>query len=203
MLAALTSFAQTNSTIPIKTNALPSAEQIHAAQVAAVKKAMPQYWDWEQDSVSDVVTISLNQYETLYDDDRGVVSLQLDVVAKIAPKKDLPETIGIRLISHTADWKYLDDHDFTIRFDDKKFTPDNPFYSNKVRSDATVIEQVWPDFTIQQFHDIAWSTNVIFKLGYKNFEIPYAARLKWKLLWKYFDFVKSDQDADLQKEIGW
>jgi hypothetical protein len=40
------------------------------------------------------------------------------------------------------------------------------------------------------------------KIGGRNYEIPYEARQKWKLLWKYFDLLKSSQTSDLQKAIG-
>jgi hypothetical protein len=198
MFATLVSSAQTNS--PATTNPPPqTAEQVLAAQKEAVRKAMPQYYTIEQDPVDDTKTISLINYEVLEDVDGA--NLKLDVVAFIHPPKKLPPKISLHLISHSSEWRFLDDHDFTIRFGDQKLSPGDLAYSNKVLDDATVVEHVWPDFTLEQFHQIAWANTVYFKLGYKNYAIPYQTRQKWKLLWKYFDLMKTDSDSDLKKAI--
>ena len=203
-LIAQVGLAQTN--VPA-TNAVPlpsrqlslSTNSPLQAQMDAVDKAMPQYFSFEQDVVSDTKTMSLNEYEILEDTDGA--DLKLDVVAFIHPPSDLPAKISLHIISHSSEWRFLDDHDFTIRFGDKKLSPGNLAYSNKVLDDATVIEHVWPDFTIEQFHDLAWADTVYFKLGYKNYEITPGVRQKWKLLWKYFDLKKHISDEDLKNAI--
>jgi hypothetical protein len=198
-----TNAVQISKILPGLISIIPEPEQHDplAEQREAVKKAMPEFYTIEQDSVDDTKTISLNEYETLeYNDDNH---LKMDVVAFIHPPQKLPDRISLHFISHSSEWRFLDDHDFTIRYDDTKLSVGNLSYANKVLDDATVTEQIWPDFTIQQFHDIAWANSVYIKIGYKNYEIPYDIRQKWKLLWKYFDLQKpSPKEEDLKKAIG-
>ena len=141
-----------------------------------------------------------NDYDQLENEDTA--HLLIDVVCFIHPPKRLPDKISLHIISHSENWRFLENHDFTIRFDDKKLSPGDLAYANKVLSDATVNEQIWPDFTLDQFRQIAWADKVYFKLGYKNYEIPTVTRQKWKLLWKYLDLMKAGQDVDLKKAIG-
>ncbi len=128
--------------------------------------------------------------------------MRVEASAFITPPATMPDSIGLNFRSYSSDWMFLDSHDFMIRYDDQKLTPSNPYYGNKVLDDGSVRETIWPDFTLAQFHDIAWAQSVTVKIGGRNYEIPYEARQKWKLLWKYFDLLKSSQTSDLQKAIG-
>jgi hypothetical protein len=190
------------STVPDKVSPelILSPEQVHAAQLQAVRNAFPQFYDYEKDSVDDSVTISQLEDNYISWSESATIRVSAEVLLK--SPADFPSVIGLHFISHSPEWIFLDDHDFTIRYDNQKLTPDGTYYGNKVLDDATVTETIWPDFTLQQFHDIAWAQAVNVKIGGRNYEIPYEARQKWKLLWKYFDLQKSDRDAALKKAIG-
>lgn len=196
LFAGLNCLAQTNSATTNSASSTP--DQVTASQEQAINKAMPEYFEFDKDPVNDTITISLHEYDVLNGDSGD--SVKMDVVAFVQPPKLFTDKISLHFISQSSDWKYLDDHDFTIRFDDKKLSPDED-YSNKVLDEGGVYESVFPDFTLQQFHDIAWSDSVYVKLGFENFEIPYADRQKWKLLWKYFDMKKNQAEADLNKAV--
>ena len=186
-LLAVSVTAQTNL---VSTNLNRDLEGRYNVVVEAIDK----YFQIKKDAVDDTETISLNNYEELEHTDSAAVSY--DVVAFIHPPKRLPDRISLHLISHSEEWRFLEDHDFTIRFDDKKLSPGNLAYSNKVLRDATVIENIWPDFTLEQFHDIAFANSVFIKFGFRSYEIPTVQRQKWKLFWTYFN-LKQASDISL------
>lgn len=203
MLIALSSPAQTNlvatnSISEPQTNAEATEDEIVSNQLQSVIRAIPQYFDFHKDEVEGTVTISLSNYIDLEDDNGGTV--KLGVVTFVHPPKEVVDYVALYFRSQSPDWKFLDDHDFTIRYDDIKLSPDSD-YSNKILNNGTVYEQFFPNFTLQQFHDIAWADKVFVKLGYANYEIPYADRQKWKLLWKYFDLKKRQATLDSGKAV--
>lgn len=88
-----------------------------------------------------------------------------------------------------------------VRFDDEKLSLDSE-YSNRVISDASVMEHFWPDFTLEQFRKLAFAKYVYVKIGYKNYEILPSDRLKWRLLCKYYEFKLEDQSFDLNNALS-
>ena len=199
-LIAWSSLGQTNSpiTTQVQTNLqVATPEMVLSNQMQAVRRAMPQYFEFSRDEVDQTIAISLNEYMVL-EDDNGA-TLRADVDAFVHPPKEYADKISLHFVSQTSEWRFLDNHNFIIRYDDKTLSPDAD-YSNKIFFGG-VAESFFPDFTLEQFHDIAWADKVFVKLGYLNYEIPYEDRQKWKLLWKYFDLKKKQADADLSKAV--
>ena len=189
--------------ISAQTNKLVSLDKRSPEeQLAAVKAALPQYFETTKDPVTGLLTIDQPQYDISPTD--GGLFIDSEAVVFISSGKTYPEKISIHLHSKTDGWKFLDNHDFAIRYDDKLINMGSLEHHGKIQNDGTVTEGFWADFTPEQFHDIAWGTNVYCKLGYQNFEIKKTDRTKWKLLWKYCDLEQklSKSDAALQKAIG-
>ena len=206
LASAINAGAQTNAPLvitAITNRPVLTPEQTKQAQFAAVARTMPQYYDIAKDSVTEVTTIDQKAYDLLTADSGATINIE--AVSFIPAKEKIPSGISLHLLSHTGEWKYLEYHKFTLRYDDHLFPPLELTDKSSVQTDATVYEQFYPELTLEEFRKVAWANKVYFKLGYENFEIPYQTRQKWKLLWKYYDLMAPDQqaaDAELKKVIG-
>jgi hypothetical protein len=191
--------AHTNS-IPVPVAPAITTNSSLDDQLIAVGNALPQFFSDTLDPVEGTRKIAQINDDTLVNDNAD--ELQLQVVCFLHPPSTVPTSIGLLLTSHTSEWRYLENHEFTIRYDAEKFTPSKTDYYNRIMDDATVTETIWPDLSLEQFHQIAWSEQVYFRVGYKNFEITKPMRQKWKLLWKYFDLQQQKRDAAATASIG-
>lgn len=201
LISIRTAAAQSNAPTGIITNLFKSAtkapELSRERQLEAVQKALPHYFVFDRDPVTDTETISLGNRVRL--ERTRTESMVLDVVFFLHPPQHIPDLISLRIISHSDEWRFLENHAFTIRFDEKRLSPGDLNYDNKIFSGSDLLEQIFADFTLDEFRQIAWATNVVFKFGHENYQIPYADRQHWKLLWKYFDLRKTDSDDELKQ----
>ena len=191
----------------METNILSAGDfQNISNEECAVAKVMPDHFKFNKDIVNETVSLSLLQDDFLEGGDNiyGVrvepptifssariipvggdgFNVNMDVIAMIHAPKHFVDSICLNFVSHTSQWTYLENHDFTARFDTNKiWLP--AAYSNATEGDGTVIEQFFVTFTPKQFHDMAWANVTAVKLGSENYLIPREDRVKWKLLWNY------------------
>jgi len=166
-----------------------------AAQLASASQAMSAYYQISKDPVDGTVTIEQLDYDHLDD------GLGSELVCWLHPPKTYPEQVSLHIHSSSEEWRFLEDHGFTIRADDeRKNYGDQKDYSKVV--DGGVIENFYVDFSMDELHQYAWAHDVWFKLGYKNCQLAYRDRQKWKLLWKYFDLKKQQENMTVSSTIG-
>jgi hypothetical protein len=188
-LSLLNAQAQTNSAFKttLSTNAVqPSNEQ----QLESVRAAMPQYFTIDQDE-NGIKTITQNVEETL--EESSIANMKLKVSTSIFPPSNLPDEIYLHFMAHSDVGHFFDagDPDFEIHFDTNSISLGKLEDKSGGEIDRSTIDLYSANFTLEQFRQIAWANKVYVKLEYKRYEIPPAARQKWKLLWKYFDLLKA------------
>jgi hypothetical protein len=185
LASAVSLMAQTNKIVTISD---------WAGRKEIIANAMNAVFHQEQDQVDDHFTEDQQDYDEL--EYRGDAVFSCEIVAFIYPPKKTPKTFNLHLVSHSKDWRFLDSHDCMVRYDDNKLEPFNLQYKSDVLNDATVRETAWPEFTFEQFHDVAFAKTVFIKFGFKNYEISPAIRQKWKLIWTYYRLKQLNENSD-------
>jgi hypothetical protein len=178
---------------PADTNSLAFQYFQVTNQIDAIINVLPEYFDYKEDEVNGTATFNLKNYVTLgYDP-----TMEFDLLAFIPEKEVVARHISFHFVSTSQNTLFDEMHDITIRYDNQRISGTNSEYSNKILNDGSVIENIWDDFTLEEFHDIAWANTVYVKVGFKNYEIGYKTRQQWKLLWNYFNLQnKSDKLED-------
>ena len=158
--------------------------------------AMNSVFNMEYDPVDQetVITLKNQQYAG-----GGLRIGLLCVVSKIKP---IPDEISVRFSSRSDDWEYLRNSDFTARWDETKKSFGTLKHDGSVLDNGEVVEYMWADFTLTDFKSAAFSKAINARLGSTAFDIPNDNRATWRLLSKYFDLLKEEQDAAVSKALG-
>jgi hypothetical protein len=167
---------------------------IIAKQLAAASKAMMGYFQYKKDSITFIATIDQLDY------DQVSPGLQIDLVCLLHSGEQIPKTVGFLIHSESQTWRFVENHPLSIEAGALKRDYGTPMDHASVVPGG-VTEGFLLDWSWQDLHDFAWADDFWFKLGMVECQVTPAQRLKWKLLWKYFDLMKQQQMASFDKRI--
>jgi hypothetical protein len=195
LATTLLGMTQTN-TVSEATNAIPkSPAKIQEEKFAAVKKAMPAYFSLEADENN---TRSMSQIvdDTIKQDSDGWIKIGL--VCVIVPPDQIPSTVDFQITSRGQSWKFTEGLKYPIAADGKPIIPNSQKIKNNledVERDAThtepLVDSLSEDVSLDQLKTLAWATHVWIKTDDGFVEVPSAARQKWKLMWNYFELLRT------------
>jgi hypothetical protein len=167
---------------------------IIAKQLAATSKAMMGYFEYKKDSITYFATIDQLDY------DQVSPGLQVELVCLLHPGEQIPKTVGFLIHSESETWRFAENHPLSIEAGTLKRDYGTPMDHASVVPGG-VTEGFLLDWSWEDLHNFAWADDFWFRLGMVECQVTAAQRLKWKLLWKYFDLLKQQQMASFDKRI--
>lgn len=165
-----------------------------AKQLAAASKAMMGYFQYKQDSITYIATIDQLDY------DQVSPGIQIDLICLLHSGEQIPKTVGFLIHSESQTWRFAENHPLSIEAGTLKRDYGTPMDHASVVPGG-VTEGFFLDWSWQDLHDFAWADDFWFKLGMVECQVTAAQRLKWKLLWKYFDLMRQQQMTIFDKRI--
>ncbi|HEV2691704.1 MAG TPA: hypothetical protein VG347_02295 [Verrucomicrobiae bacterium] len=162
------------------------------ARLAVFRDMLPQFAGSQQDPVENRLTLATADKPV---DDIYGGTMHCNIIAFVYSNNILPRTICLHLTSQAKSERFRSLHDVNIRRDDVFFSPNVLTYDNKQVAGAGIVEQVFPELTPDQLHDVAFSRAMFFQVGTNAYEVSYFQRQSWRLLWTYFALNRAKVNA--------
>jgi hypothetical protein len=175
-----------------KTNSPPTLVVTPEMKRAAIVD-LNKYYDVKPDKFRDRTTIREKRYQE-------AIGIELRSFAFMAGT-NAPTKASISIFSISREWRFLNGRDAVFVFGNnkKRFGEDGLSYSGDVASKG-VHENMWADFTLEEFRLMAHAANVEIKLYiYTPLIVPYEERAGWRALAKYLDILAFEQSAKAKK----
>lgn len=96
------------------------------------------------------------------------------------------KTVTLHIFSSTKEWSFLNYHVFVAKWDENKKSFGCLEHHGHV-GNGYVTETFFPEFTYEEFKEIATARSVTMALGSTEFELPYPNRAHMRAFVDYFD----------------
>lgn len=179
-LLSFTAIAQTNPPPVISTN-VPAVTRKNWESVA---RALPAEWATSVDPI-DFGRLTQQSSPDYLKDPAG--SLQIRVLASGGAELTAPVRVGLEIKGVAEVWRFSGNSDFSLRADAVRLDKGRLAVAHGFIPPDLRTEELMATFTLDEFRQMAWAREVYFKVGGYSYEIPAEKRLKWKLLWNYYD----------------
>jgi hypothetical protein len=154
------------------------------ARLAAIQTALAGYYYIT--NYADTGDTSIRPLEPLHLGE----AIRLQTVSITEPAEAAPASIILMVVGEHGT---LGDHcDIALHWGDtqKNFGDLEP--QNKADFDSC-----WPKLTMAEYRGIAWAESASIKINGTTYAIPKSERVKWKLLWNYYDLRRQKKELTL------
>jgi hypothetical protein len=148
------------------------------ARLASAQAAMPEYFSIKTNTDDSTISIhTIRLYELTYD-------ISLWPVGITGLDEPAPGEISLMLIGPAG----MLDGAMQLHYHGADKTFDKPEQHPRPNHDS-----VWLMVTLDEFRAIAWSEVAWLKIGGRTHIIARTERIKWRLLWNYYDLQRQKQ----------